>query len=66
MDCAKSIFGERASGKIQAWVEPLKDMLWDGLAEAVCERLLFEAETPLEVLVRWVNEWAVRVAAHNL
>lgn len=42
--CAKEIFGERATGKINAWVVPLKQMLWDGLAEAVCERLLFEAE----------------------
>jgi hypothetical protein len=42
-NCAKVIFGEAATTKINTWVAPLKQMLWDGLAEAVCEQLLFEA-----------------------
>ncbi len=42
--CAKKIFGEKSTQKIEAWVEPLKQMLWDGLTVAVCERLLFDAK----------------------
>lgn len=41
-NCAKAIFGESATAKTGAWVAPLKQMLWDGLAVAVCEQLLFE------------------------
>lgn len=52
-DCGKAIFGENATARIHEWVEPLREMLWNGMGEAVCERLLFEArrrhraQTPL-------------------
>jgi hypothetical protein len=42
--CAKSVFGESESLKHAAWVHPLKELLWDGLGEAACERLNFEAK----------------------
>lgn len=41
-DCGKSIFGENATDKIQEWSRPIREMLWEGMGEAVCERLLFE------------------------
>jgi hypothetical protein len=43
-DCAKSIFGETASQKHIEWVTPFKGMMCEGLAEAICERLQFEAQ----------------------
>lgn len=52
-DCGKAIFGESAKAEIEAWVLPLKQMLWDGLSEAVCDRLMFDmqrypkAQTPI-------------------
>ena len=41
--CARSIFGESKHDKIKQWVEPLKELLWQGRALEVCDRLLFEA-----------------------
>lgn len=40
--CGKAIFGEKETARIEEWVRPLKQMLWDGVPEAVCDRLLFE------------------------
>ena len=41
--CARKIFGETAHKKIEAWVTPLKEMLYEGRAAELCDRLLFEA-----------------------
>ncbi len=41
--CARKIFGEKASQKINSWVEPKKELLMQGRAREVCEQLLFEA-----------------------
>ena len=41
-DCARRIFGEQASQKMNLWVEPLKELLRQGRASEVCDRLLFE------------------------
>lgn len=43
-NCGKAIFGENETASVREWVEPLREMLWNGMAEAVCERLLFEAK----------------------
>ena len=43
-DCARRIFGEQASQKMNLWVEPLKELLKQGRASEVCDRLLFEAQ----------------------
>ena len=39
-DCAKLIFGEREDLKVKAFVLPLKQLLWDGKVDEVCQRLL--------------------------
>lgn len=41
-ECARSLFADKED--IDAWVEPLKEMLWEGMANAVCEQLLFETK----------------------
>jgi hypothetical protein len=41
-ECARFLFTEKED--IDAWVKPIKEMLWEGLAEAVCEQLLFETK----------------------
>ena len=42
-DCARKIFGETAHEKIKQWAVPLKELLYEGRASEVCDRLLFEA-----------------------
>ena len=42
-NCARRIFGESAHERIKQWAAPLKELLYEGRASEVCERLLFEA-----------------------
>ena len=42
-ECARRIFGETAHDKIKQWGNPLKELLYEGRASEVCDRLLFEA-----------------------
>jgi len=59
--CARKLFGEQSQDKMHAWVSPLKEMLWEGMGEAVCERLLFEAQrypdkqTPVRELYNYLK-----------
>lgn len=41
--CGHAIFGEDQE-QLRAWLNPLKQLLWDGVPEAVCERLLLDCK----------------------
>jgi len=59
--CARKLFGEQNQEKMHAWVNPLKELLWNGMGEAVCERLLFEIQrhpnqqTPIRELYNYLK-----------
>ena len=42
-NCARRIFRESAHERIKQWAAPLKELLYEGRASEVCDRLLFEA-----------------------
>ena len=60
-DCAKEVFGETNQRRIQAWVLPLKKLLYEGCIEELCDRLLFEAQkynkrqTPIRKLYNYYH-----------